>query len=147
MFQVEILGLIVACICHDLDHRGTNNPHQMKMNNPLARLYTTSTLERHHLNQCLLILTLRGNGILDNLTKVITTYILSYQMTIDYLKKRINMIYNHNMFLPRMSIQKLWQLQKGVFWPLILLFIFVMPHFFMLYQNKFYNLQKTLPNS
>jgi hypothetical protein len=68
--KVEVLGLIVACICHDLDHRGTNNPHQMKMNNPLARLYTTSTLERHHLNQCLLILTLKGNGILDNLTKV-----------------------------------------------------------------------------
>ena len=70
IFQTELLGLLIACICHDLDHRGTNNPHQMKMNNPLARLYTTSTLERHHLNQCLLILTLKGNGILDNLTKV-----------------------------------------------------------------------------
>ena len=78
MFQVEVLGLIVACICHDLDHRGTNNPHQMKMNNPLARLYTTSTLERHHLNQCLLILTLKGNGILDNLTKVCNMYSMWY---------------------------------------------------------------------
>ena len=70
LFQIDILGLIVACISHDLDHRGTNNSFQHKMNNPLAKLYSTSTLERHHLNQCLLILTLRGNQILDNLTKV-----------------------------------------------------------------------------
>ena len=69
-FQIDILGLIVACISHDLDHRGTNNSFQHKMNNPLAKLYSTSTLERHHLNQCLLILTLKGNQILDNLTKV-----------------------------------------------------------------------------
>jgi len=67
--SIDILGLIVACISHDLDHRGTNNSFQHKMNNPLAKLYSTSTLERHHLNQCLLILTLRGNQILDNLTK------------------------------------------------------------------------------
>ena len=70
IFQIDVLGLIVASISHDLDHRGTNNSFQHKMNNPLAKLYSTSTLERHHLNQCLLILTLKGNQILDNLTKV-----------------------------------------------------------------------------
>ena len=69
-FQAEILGMLVACICHDLDHRGTNNTFERKRNNPLARLYSTSTLERHHLNHCLLLLNIKGNGILDNLSKV-----------------------------------------------------------------------------
>lgn len=70
MFSMtDCLGLLVACICHDLDHRGTNNSFQAKMNNPLAKLYSTSTLERHHLNQCLLILNLKGNRILENLTQ------------------------------------------------------------------------------
>ena len=68
--QAEILGMLVACICHDLDHRGTNNTFERKRNNPLARLYSTSTLERHHLNHCLLLLNIKGNGILDNLSKV-----------------------------------------------------------------------------
>eukprot|EP00093_Oithona_nana_P000790 00790.XXX_1545_305_1 [CDS] Oithona nana genome sequencing. len=67
--MTDILGLMISCISHDLDHRGTNNSFQQKMNNPLAKLYTTSTLERHHLNQCLLLLALRGNNILDNLSK------------------------------------------------------------------------------
>lgn len=28
--DVEILALIVGCVCHDLDHRGTNNAFQAK---------------------------------------------------------------------------------------------------------------------
>ena len=76
-FQTDILGLIIACISHDIDHRGTNNDFQKKTNNPLAKLYSTSTLERHHLNQCLFILTLSGNQILDNLTKEEYTDVLA----------------------------------------------------------------------
>ena len=70
--------MLVACICHDLDHRGTNNTFERKRNNPLARLYSTSTLERHHLNHCLLLLNIKGNGILDNLSKVniIQSYVI-----------------------------------------------------------------------
>ena len=77
-FQAEVLGMLVACLCHDLDHRGTNNTFERKRNNPLARLYSTSTLERHHLNHCLLLLNIKGNGILDNLSKVNYTYIYIY---------------------------------------------------------------------
>jgi len=65
---ITCLGLLVACLCHDLDHRGTNNSYQMATNSPLARLYSTSTLERHHLNQALIILNLDGNRIFDSLT-------------------------------------------------------------------------------
>lgn len=28
--EVETLALIVGCVCHDLDHRGTNNAFQAK---------------------------------------------------------------------------------------------------------------------
>lgn len=28
--EIECLALIIACLCHDLDHRGTNNSFQIK---------------------------------------------------------------------------------------------------------------------
>lgn len=28
--EIECLGLVIACLCHDLDHRGTNNSFQIK---------------------------------------------------------------------------------------------------------------------
>merc|ERR1712127_194607 len=65
---VTCLGLIIACLCHDLDHRGTNNTYQLATNSPLAKLYSTSTLERHHLHQTLVILNLEGNCILEHLS-------------------------------------------------------------------------------
>merc|ERR1719510_316575 len=71
------LGLIVASLCHDLDHRGTNNSYQLATNSPLAMLYSTSTLERHHLNQALIILNLEDNRILDTVTRPEYTQVLS----------------------------------------------------------------------
>ena len=29
--DLEVFGLLVACLCHDLDHRGTNNSYQTKV--------------------------------------------------------------------------------------------------------------------
>lgn len=28
--ELEVLAMFVACLCHDLDHRGTNNSFQAK---------------------------------------------------------------------------------------------------------------------
>lgn len=75
--QLDCLGLLVACLSHDLDHRGTTNAFQAKSNNPLSTLYATSTLERHHLNQCLLLLNIPGNRILENLSENEYSAILS----------------------------------------------------------------------
>lgn len=50
-------------LCHDLDHRGTNNAFQLKTDSPLAILYTTSTMEHHHFDQCVMILNSEGNNI------------------------------------------------------------------------------------
>ncbi|GAB5575780.1 dual 3' [Prionailurus iriomotensis] len=55
--EVEILAVIVGCLCHDLDHRGTNNAFQAKSGSALAQLYGTSaTLEHHHFNHAVMIL-------------------------------------------------------------------------------------------
>ena len=60
---LKVFGLIVACLCHDLDHRGTNNAFQSKVESPLAILYSTSTMEHHHFDQCVMILNSDGNNI------------------------------------------------------------------------------------
>ncbi|ESO83549.1 hypothetical protein LOTGIDRAFT_236563 [Lottia gigantea] len=63
----EVLALTVACLCHDLDHRGTNNAFQQKSSSPLAQLYgTKATLEHHHFNHAIIILNSEGHNIFSN---------------------------------------------------------------------------------
>ncbi|XP_034935984.1 dual 3',5'-cyclic-AMP and -GMP phosphodiesterase 11 isoform X2 [Chelonus insularis] len=93
--EIECLALIIACLCHDLDHRGTNNSFQIKASSPLAQLYSTSTMEHHHFDQCLMILSSQGNQILSNLSpeeysrvvKVLEDAILSTDLAV-YFRKR-----------------------------------------------------------
>ncbi|CRK92094.1 CLUMA_CG005663, isoform A [Clunio marinus] len=95
MQDLEILGLLVACLCHDLDHRGTNNAFQLKTDSPLAILYTTSTMEHHHFDQCVMILNSEGNNIFQALSpedyryvmNVVESAILSTDLAM-YFKKR-----------------------------------------------------------
>ncbi|OAD56279.1 Dual 3',5'-cyclic-AMP and -GMP phosphodiesterase 11, partial [Eufriesea mexicana] len=93
--EIECLALIIACLCHDLDHRGTNNSFQIKASSPLAQLYSTSTMEHHHFDQCLMILSSQGNQLLSNLSpeeysrvvKVLEEAILSTDLAV-YFRKR-----------------------------------------------------------
>ncbi|XP_033150871.1 dual 3',5'-cyclic-AMP and -GMP phosphodiesterase 11 isoform X1 [Drosophila busckii] len=93
--EIECLALIIGCLCHDLDHRGTNNSFQIKASSPLAQLYSTSTMEHHHFDQCLMILNSPGNQILANLSsddycrviRVLEDAILSTDLAV-YFKKR-----------------------------------------------------------
>ncbi|XP_014291303.1 cGMP-specific 3',5'-cyclic phosphodiesterase isoform X1 [Halyomorpha halys] len=95
MTDLEILGLLVACLCHDLDHRGTNNAFQTKTESPLAILYTTSTMEHHHFDQCVMILNSEGNNIFQALSpddyryvmKVVEQSILSTDLAMYFKKK------------------------------------------------------------
>ncbi|MCI4374568.1 hypothetical protein PGIGA_G00007680 [Pangasianodon gigas] len=67
--DTETLALMVGCLCHDLDHRGTNNAFQAKSGSPLALLYGTSaTLEHHHFNHAVMILQSEGHNIFANLS-------------------------------------------------------------------------------
>ncbi|XP_055859907.1 dual 3',5'-cyclic-AMP and -GMP phosphodiesterase 11A-like isoform X3 [Biomphalaria glabrata] len=64
----ETLALTVACLCHDLDHRGTNNAFQQKSSSALSQLYGTSaTLEHHHFNHAIMILNSGGTNLFGNL--------------------------------------------------------------------------------
>lgn len=53
---LQCLALFVACLCHDLDHRGKTNAFMVKSATPLAAVYSTSTMEHHHFNQTVTIL-------------------------------------------------------------------------------------------
>ncbi|KAJ3323585.1 cGMP-specific 3',5'-cyclic phosphodiesterase [Boothiomyces sp. JEL0866] len=68
--RVEMFAMIVACINHDIDHRGMNNAFQQRAQSAFAHLYTSSTMERHHFNHSMTILN-SGNDInvLSNLSK------------------------------------------------------------------------------
>ncbi|XP_031825771.2 phosphodiesterase 6 [Nomia melanderi] len=95
MTDLEILGLLVACLCHDLDHRGTNNAFQTKTESPLAILYSTSTMEHHHFDQCVMILNSDSNNIFQNLSmedyrrvmRVVESAILSTDLAVYFKKK------------------------------------------------------------
>ncbi|XP_066571718.1 dual 3',5'-cyclic-AMP and -GMP phosphodiesterase 11A [Amia ocellicauda] len=92
----EILALMVGCLCHDLDHRGTNNAFQAKTESALAQLYGTSaTLEHHHFNHAVMILQSEGHNIFANLyskeysnmMQLLKQAILSTDLTL-YFQKR-----------------------------------------------------------
>nr|CFW94218.1 Eka-cGMP gated channel beta 1 protein [Euperipatoides kanangrensis]CFW94237.1 Eka-PDE alpha protein [Euperipatoides kanangrensis] len=93
--DLEILALLVACLCHDLDHRGTNNTFQIKSESPLARLYSTSVMEHHHFDHCIMILNSEGNNIFQALSpeqyqeaiRMLEHAILSTDLAL-YFKKR-----------------------------------------------------------
>ncbi|XP_023335446.1 cGMP-specific 3',5'-cyclic phosphodiesterase, partial [Eurytemora carolleeae] len=78
MVELEVLGLLVACLCHDLDHRGTNNAYQTKVTSPLAVLYSTSTMEHHHFDQ---------GYTLNPVMKIVEMAILSTDLA-SYFEKR-----------------------------------------------------------
>lgn len=93
--DLEVFALLVACYCHDLDHRGTNNAFQTKTESPLAQLYGTSTMEHHHFDHCIMILNSEGNNIFEGLSsddyrftiKILEHAILSTDLAL-YFQKR-----------------------------------------------------------
>ncbi|XP_054719145.1 probable 3',5'-cyclic phosphodiesterase pde-5 [Uloborus diversus] len=67
---LEELALFVACLCHDLDHRGKTNQFLVNSASPLAAIYSTSVLEHHHFNMTVSILQQDGHNIFRNLSSV-----------------------------------------------------------------------------
>ncbi|EGD82484.1 hypothetical protein PTSG_11971 [Salpingoeca rosetta] len=62
--DLEKAGILIAALSHDLDHRGTNNTFEKKYSTPLGDLYSTSTLEHHHFDRAVTILSTEGQNIL-----------------------------------------------------------------------------------
>ncbi|KAJ7335288.1 hypothetical protein JRQ81_013229 [Phrynocephalus forsythii] len=67
--DIEALAMVTAALCHDIDHRGTNNLYQMKSQNPLAKLHGSSILERHHLEFGKFLLSEESLNIYQNLNR------------------------------------------------------------------------------
>ncbi|XP_058023984.1 cAMP and cAMP-inhibited cGMP 3',5'-cyclic phosphodiesterase 10A isoform X2 [Ahaetulla prasina] len=81
--DLERKGLLVACLCHDLDHRGYSNSYLQKFDHPLAALYSTSTMEQHHFSQTVSILQLEGHNIFSNLNSN------EYEQVLEIIRKAI----------------------------------------------------------
>ena len=81
--KLECLALLAGCLCHDVDHRGTNNAFQAKTASPLATLYGTSVMEHHHFNHTIMILNTEGHNIFQNLSSQ------SYRKVVSLLRHSI----------------------------------------------------------
>ncbi|KAB0405946.1 hypothetical protein E2I00_012953 [Balaenoptera physalus] len=81
--ELERKGLLIACLCHDLDHRGFSNTYLQKFDHPLAALYSTSTMEQHHFSQTVSILQLEGHNIFSTLSSS------EYEQVLEIIRKAI----------------------------------------------------------
>nr|XP_039326270.1 cAMP and cAMP-inhibited cGMP 3',5'-cyclic phosphodiesterase 10A-like [Saimiri boliviensis boliviensis] len=81
--DLERKGLLIACLCHDLDHRGFSNSYLQKSNHALAALYSTSTMEQHHFSQTVSILQLEGHNIFSTLSSS------EYEQVLEIIRKAI----------------------------------------------------------
>ncbi|XP_077154964.1 cGMP-dependent 3',5'-cyclic phosphodiesterase [Ranitomeya variabilis] len=83
--DIEIFALFVSCMCHDLDHRGTNNSFQVASKSVLAALYSSegSVMERHHFAQAIAILNSQGCNIFEQFSRK------DYQRMLDLMREII----------------------------------------------------------
>ncbi|XP_069463820.1 cAMP and cAMP-inhibited cGMP 3',5'-cyclic phosphodiesterase 10A isoform X2 [Ambystoma mexicanum] len=81
--DLERKGLLIACLCHDLDHRGYSNTYLQKFDHPLAALYSTSTMEQHHFSQTVSLLQLEGHNIFSTLNST------EYEQVLEIIRKAI----------------------------------------------------------
>jgi len=107
--EVDIIALLTAAVCHDLDHRGTNNSFQTSSRSVLADLYSSegSVLERHHLAQTMCILNSAGCNIFENMSHS------EFKQTIDRIKHAIlaTDVASHLQIIPQ--LQKMSQSDKS----------------------------------
>eukprot|EP00163_Fabomonas_tropica_P002903 TRINITY_DN1235_c0_g1_i4.p1 TRINITY_DN1235_c0_g1~~TRINITY_DN1235_c0_g1_i4.p1 ORF type:complete len:1307 (+),score=396.90 TRINITY_DN1235_c0_g1_i4:645-4565(+) len=94
--ELERFAMLIACLCHDVDHRGTNNQFQVESNSPLAQIYNgTSVMENHHWDRSVTILSSPEHNIFSGFSQsdISTFWKLLKQRILDtdlalYFKKR-----------------------------------------------------------
>lgn len=132
------MSLFVACLCHDLDHRGTNSAFLSKTGSPLAKLYCNPIIENHHFNQALTLLQIDEINIFSNYTeqeyfKVGTHHLKLILVHHDKLNCSLTLVTSYvasltayRMWfvlqgceaLPSLIISFLWCLELLLLWPL-----------------------------
>ncbi|KAI4477544.1 hypothetical protein M0804_012661 [Polistes exclamans] len=82
---LQAFVFLVSCLCHDIDHRGTNNAFQTTSETVLASLYSSegSVMERHHFAQTMCILNTEGCNIFEHFTSQ------EYREALGFLKNNI----------------------------------------------------------
>eukprot|EP01035_Chromulina_nebulosa_P017889 gene17889-23505_t len=74
--DIDILSLLIAAICHDIDHTGHNNNFEIASRSSLAILYSDDmVLERHHAAMTNKLLMTPDIDFLKNVSKEDKTYI------------------------------------------------------------------------
>jgi GAF domain-containing protein len=64
------LTMLIAALCHDLDHPGNNNSFEINTESELATLHNDiSVLENHHCHQTMLLLRKEGCNVMENFSK------------------------------------------------------------------------------
>ncbi|GAB1604547.1 cGMP-specific 3',5'-cyclic phosphodiesterase-like [Argonauta hians] len=66
--EFEVVILLLASLCHDIDHRGTTNTFHARIGSPLNRLHSTSTLEHHHVDYFNRLLQINSTNIFKNIS-------------------------------------------------------------------------------
>ena len=61
---IERFSVLVACLCHDIDHRSISNQFLTLTKHPLVTLYPTSTMENHHVQLTFDILKRKNHDLL-----------------------------------------------------------------------------------
>lgn len=98
--ETDIFAMLVACICHDLDHRGQSNNFQKLAHTPLYALYARSTLEAFHANFALKIIGSEGHDVFNHLDAV------DYQSAISILRDAILSTDLANFFANQAALQR-----------------------------------------
>jgi len=76
LLDIDILSLLIAAICHDIDHTGHNNNFEIASRSSLAILYSDDmVLERHHAAMTNKLLMTPDIDFLKNVSKEDKTYI------------------------------------------------------------------------
>uniref|UniRef100_A0A673HDD3 Phosphodiesterase n=1 Tax=Sinocyclocheilus rhinocerous TaxID=307959 RepID=A0A673HDD3_9TELE len=73
--DIEILALFVSCMCHDLDHRGTNNSFQVD-----SCVFAALCCSPHHFAQAIAILNTQGCNIFEKFSRK------DYQRMLDLMR-------------------------------------------------------------
>jgi hypothetical protein len=74
--ELDILAVLLAALCHDLDHPGTNNVYEVASKSELALTHSyDAVLERHHSSMTHRLLSSANSNILENLSEEEQTYV------------------------------------------------------------------------
>ncbi|CAH1392106.1 unnamed protein product [Nezara viridula] len=111
--DLERKALIIAALCHDIDHRGTTNKFIQDTGHQLTKLYHDSFLENHHASMCRMLV--QDCGIFSDLSsndyetviKIINLAILSTDLSLHFSAryKMVDILMN-NSFSPKNKAHK-----------------------------------------